>query len=399
MTTALDTRRLAAFLLACLPLLVTSVQGQADPPDKAAVAEPDAPAVGEQVGIWMPIPLPDGRRCVVPVSDGTVRIFALETGETEFVYTGHEGIVHGVAVAPDGATLASCGEDGTVRVWDVALGSSRAVHQAPRPLRPYWGDTLSYSPAGDQLVAVASGAWGEVWDVASGEPILTLPDEAETTFAKWTLDGRLVSVGLDGLVRVWDVAEGREVRSPLDVGERLGIVSCHPDGDRIATAGVWDTNVWIWNLETGERLGTVLAGKMPRSDLQSVEDIFFTPDGEDLILTAGGLHSVYVFDADTLELRWSIENRSGSAAPIRVALDHAGGRVGLSVLDRIVRREDGLDAPGSPVPAGFFQFSPGDEYVVARTSNVIVVLDGASLEVLYRRTEHVEGASRVTRAG
>ena len=40
---------------------------------------------------------------------------------------GHEGEVYGVAYAPDNRTVVTGGEDGTVRLWDVANGEMLAV--------------------------------------------------------------------------------------------------------------------------------------------------------------------------------------------------------------------------------------------------------------------------------
>jgi WD40 repeat protein len=41
--------------------------------------------------------------------------------------TGHTGWVNTLAAAPDGSWLASAGNDGTVRVWDIATPTPRKL--------------------------------------------------------------------------------------------------------------------------------------------------------------------------------------------------------------------------------------------------------------------------------
>ena len=64
---------------------------------------------------------------------------------------GHEKHVTGVAFLPDGKTLASCSEDQTVRVWDLATGKAKHVFKdLPEPAL-----AIAASPDG-KLVAAAS---------------------------------------------------------------------------------------------------------------------------------------------------------------------------------------------------------------------------------------------------
>jgi WD40 repeat protein len=55
--------------------------------------------------------------------------------------------VSAVAIAPDGAWLATAGGDGSVRIWDPATAGIRAAMRVDRPLAD-----CAWSPSGQSLV-------------------------------------------------------------------------------------------------------------------------------------------------------------------------------------------------------------------------------------------------------
>ena len=64
---------------------------------------------------------PDGSRIATGGGDGTVRLFDAATGAQQLVLLGHTSLVSGVAFSPDGSELATASADGVVRIWTLDL--------------------------------------------------------------------------------------------------------------------------------------------------------------------------------------------------------------------------------------------------------------------------------------
>jgi WD40 repeat protein len=106
-----------------------------------------------------------------------------------------------------------------------------------------------------------------VWDLSSGKSIGSA-DLGETVprGVKFSPDGRLLAVGMDGAVRLWDVAAGRWIGGDLmHSGDSLmAHVAFSPDGKRIAWSGDHGAvGAWDWNLNPDKWVepGCALAGR------------------------------------------------------------------------------------------------------------------------------------------
>jgi WD40 repeat protein len=49
------------------------------------------------------------------------------------VFQGHQGAIRSLRISPDGRRLASCGEDGTIKVWDLDSGERLRTLRRDRP--------------------------------------------------------------------------------------------------------------------------------------------------------------------------------------------------------------------------------------------------------------------------
>jgi WD40 repeat protein len=162
---------------------------------------------------------PDGRR-LVAACGAAQRVFDVD-GRRELPRPpGHDFPVRRVAFTPDGRSLVSVGADGAAVVWDLATGQPRRrVELGART------EGLSLAPAALRLAVMhdlparRAGQDGlDVWDLATGEKVRSLPDPGSRPFLfALAPDGRTLATrrirpgpqARGWVVDLWDVAEGR----------------------------------------------------------------------------------------------------------------------------------------------------------------------------------------------
>jgi WD40 repeat protein len=83
--------------------------------------------------------------------DGTARLWEMPGGRCRGVLSGHSGWVDDCAFSADGELLATAGNDGTVRVWRAATGECLSAVRLSGPLLG-----VAWHPDGDLVAAVGS---------------------------------------------------------------------------------------------------------------------------------------------------------------------------------------------------------------------------------------------------
>jgi WD40 repeat protein len=257
------------------------------------------PGGGSSEPVWRIATSPEGGRiATVRKSSGVVSAWDVGTGDRVFEVDAYpSGEVSSIDWAPDGRHLAAGSLlDGRVTIFG-ANGERITVLEEPTPT--YYIEVLAFSPGGRTLAVATTNTQDpahshvSIWDWDRGEIDRTI-DAAATALA-FDPTGSTLAAGLfDGNVEIWDVATGELVRGFRAHSGRVHDLAFSPDGAWIATAGE-DGTVALFDAASGARR-FVLPGHG-----SLVSGLAFSPDGRWLITTApDGIVRVWTLDLDEL---------------------------------------------------------------------------------------------------
>lgn len=212
-------------------------------------------------------------------SGTTYGLYELFTGETIGTSLPNSAPVEAVAFSRDGQTLLTAsGDDGNVRIWDLADGATRGTILASyelsesrrsltSPDRKSWVD-VDGSPKGT----------ARLWDAASQQPFGAPMHHAGAIMASvFSPDGKtLVTGSVDRTARAWDAASGQPIGPPLPHPGPVMAVACSPDGWTVLT-GWRDKMARLWDAGLGRLVGP------PLPHPAVVIAVEFAPDGRFII--------------------------------------------------------------------------------------------------------------------
>ncbi len=235
---------------------------------------------------------PDGKR-LAALSDYQLTVWELPSARVAYTMSldAYGYFLTSVAFSPDSARLAFAEADGRVKVCDAAGGREiySLTGHSDRVTR------VVFSPDGKYLATASDDQTVRLWAAADGAAVVTLTGHtARVQDIAFSPDGaRLVSVAdYDPMARVWQVATGQELGT-LEQEYMCCGAAYSPDGVVIATASS-ESHIQFWEAGTGRELYK-LGGFG-----ESVQQFAFSPDGGRLAV--GGQSGIEIFDASSRQV-------------------------------------------------------------------------------------------------
>ncbi|MFE7713006.1 hypothetical protein ACFU6I_46470 [Streptomyces sp. NPDC057486] len=216
--------------------------------------------------------------------------------------TGHTARVSAVACTLLGGrpvAVTAGGDDGAVRMWDLATGTPLGPPMTGHSERIH---SVACTVLGGRPVAVTTGGGDgtmRVWDLATGTPLrqLTVSTGWVDAAACTNLDGRSVAMVTSGaIVRVWDLATGTALGHLTGRTGWVHAVACTVLGGRPVAVTGGDVAVRVWDLATGTALGPPMMGQHPG---RVVAVACTSVNGTPVAVTTGGSGTVSVWDLAT----------------------------------------------------------------------------------------------------
>lgn len=237
---------------------------------------------------------PDSKLIASASKNGSIKIWAADTGVMRQVLEGHRKNIHSIAFSPDGKLVASGSDDMTLRLWDANIDA---------PVERRYDNSIhliSLSPDKKTVASVSNDYTVRLWDTYSGMLQCTLEGHSVPVVAvQFSPNGKIIaSASYDGSFRLWAVDTGA-LRHTFKTFDGLQPVICQftfsPDSKLVALAS--SSTIMLRSADTGHLLCT-----RGRHELDHIYSLVFSPDSK-LLASVSRRSTELYFTVPILESR------------------------------------------------------------------------------------------------
>jgi WD40 repeat protein len=243
---------------------------------------------------------------------------------------------------------------------------------------------VTFSPGSKMLATTGYDRLIKLWDVATGKEIRVLKDHSDTVYSlSFSPDGKLLASGAaDRAVKIWEIATGKRLYSLGESTDWVYAVAWSPDGRHLAAAGV-DKSIRVWEASAsgGRVVQSVFAHEEP------VIKLVYSRDGKTLYSASEG-RTIKSWDAERMVERRTYTPQPEAILSLAVRPDHAQLAVGrydgaLVFLDEATGKVQSEPLPEKPKPPTIAKMIPNWSQ---RGRTIRVTFEG----------KHLEGATELT---
>jgi len=267
---------------------------------------------------------PDGDTVVTASDDGTVRRYNTTTGELIRVYTG-TGKITAVAFAPDGLQLVWAQSDGDLVLAEVASGAVVRTFTGHNAMV----NDVAFSPDGTQILSGSNDRRALLWSIADGTVLRDLQHTLGINAVVFSpSDPTMVATGSeDGVIKIWNTTSGAELLSLVGHSGPVNDLAFSSDGTALLSAGDDDT-AKAWN----PFLGTLLSTYSGHDD--DVVSVAISPDAT-TVITGSADGTARVWDSASAKTLETVQPCESTISAVDVSPDGAQFLAGVAARNDI----------------------------------------------------------------
>ncbi|XP_019866738.2 periodic tryptophan protein 2 homolog isoform X2 [Aethina tumida] len=253
---------------------------------------------------------PDGQLLATGGEDGKVKLWNVYSGFCFVTFTEHSNAISAITFSQTRKFVVSASVDGSVRAYDVIRYRNFKTFTSPRPVQ---FSCVAVDSSGEFVAAGGQDVFEiYLWSVKTGRLLEILAGHegpvSSVCFTQVPTSSILASVSWDKTLRIWDAIEKGSAHETIELTTDGLCVVFKPDGLEVAVATL-EGNISIFNVKTAEQLCSIegrndLGSGISDADLvtakQSLKAKAFTSlcysaDGE-CILAGGQSKNVCIYN-------------------------------------------------------------------------------------------------------